>query len=99
MEKTRWPIILIIAIAGALYAGCGSAPMAPSPEVRQVLAPAGKLRVGLSAGTPGSMIRDPVSGETKGVGYELGNELARHLRVSFEPVILGGNPQVFDALK
>jgi polar amino acid transport system substrate-binding protein len=45
------------------------------------------------------MIRDPASGETKGVGYELGRELARHLGVSFEPVILAGNPQVLDALK
>lgn len=99
MAKTRRPIIPIIAIVGTLIAGCGSAPMAPSPEVRQVLAPSGKLRVGLSLGMPGSMIRDPASGETRGVGYELGKELARRLGVPFEPVILGGNPQVLEALK
>jgi polar amino acid transport system substrate-binding protein len=98
--KNTWrPIILIVTIVGAFVAGCGSALMAPSPETRQALAPSGKLRVGLSLGTPGIMIRDPASGETKGVGYELGKELARRLGVPFEPVIFGGNPQILEALK
>lgn len=99
MEKTLWPIILIITIVGPLVAGCGIAPMAPRSEVQQVLAPSGKLRVGLALGTPSSMIRDPASGETKGVGYELGQELARRLGVPFELVILGGNSQILEALK
>ena len=51
----------------------------PSSEVRQVLAPTGTLRVGLSLGTAGQMLRDTASGETKGVGYEMGKELARQL--------------------
>ena len=99
VKNTLRPIILIIPIVGALVAGCGSAPVTPSPEARRALAPSGKLRVGLSLGTPGMMIRDPASGETKGVGYELGKELARRLGVPFEPVILGGNPQILEALK
>ena len=99
MANTWWPIISIIAIAGPIVAGCGNTPMTPSSEVRQVLAPTGKLRVGLSFGTAGQMLRDAASGETKGVGYELGKELARRLGVPFEPVVLEGNPQVLEALK
>ena len=99
MANVWWPIISIFAIAGPIIVGCGSAPTVPGSEVRQVLAPTGTLRVGLSLGTAGQMLRDPASGETKGVGYELGKELARRLGVPFEPVILEGNAQVLEALK
>jgi len=37
---------------------------------------AGKLRIGLHSGTPTSIIGNPVSGNTKGVRFELGRELA-----------------------
>jgi len=60
---------------------------APTPEVRQALAPTGKLRVALQLGSPHNVIRDPVSGEMKGVGFDLGNELARRLGVAFEAVL------------
>ena len=90
--------MLLIAIIGSLAASCESAPTAPTAEVQQVLAPGGKLRVGLYPGSPGSMIRDPASGETKGIGYELGRELARRLGVPFEPVILPATPQILEAL-
>ena len=73
--------------------------MAPSAEVRQVLAPTGTLRVGLRQGTPGQMMLDPVTGEVKGVAYELGKEFARRLGVSFEVVVLEGNAQFLEALK
>jgi polar amino acid transport system substrate-binding protein len=96
MAGTRWRLV---ALVGALIAGCGIPPAAPGPDLRQVLAPGGTLRVGLSLGTPGSMIRDPASGETRGVGYELGVELARRLGARFEPVVFGGTPQILEALK
>ncbi len=99
MANIRWLTILIFAIAGPIIAGCGSAPTVPSSELRQVLAPTGTLRVGLSLGTAGQMLRDTASGETKGVGYEMGKEFARRLGVPFEPVILAGNAQVLEALK
>lgn len=51
------------------------------------MAPTGKLRVGLQLGSPHNAIRDPVSGEMKGVGFDLGKELARRLGVPFEPVL------------
>ena len=91
--------IPIIAIIGSLLAGCASTAIAPSQETRQILAPAGKLRVGLYPGTPTSILRDPASGESKGVGYELGKELARRLGVPFEPVVFSKNAEVLEAVK
>ena len=84
MRPTRW---LIAAGLGLLLAGCVSVNTAPTTEVRQALAPTGKLRVALQLGSPHNVIRDPVSGEMKGVGYDLGKELARRAGVPFEPVL------------
>ena len=70
-----------------------------SPEVRQVLAPTGKLRVGLYPGSPTSLIPAAAGGEPRGVGHDLGRELARRLGVSFEPVVFERNAQVMEAMK
>ena len=70
-----------------------------APEVRQALAPGGKLRVGVYPGSPTSMIRDRASGETKGLAYELGQEFARRLNIPFEPVEFTQIADVLDALK
>ena len=59
----------------------------PAPEVLETLAPAGKLRAALYLGGPTNVIVDPMTGEMSGVGYEIGEELARRLRVTYEPVI------------
>jgi len=99
MANTRWSIIPVIAIAGFLFAGCATTAEAPSPEVRQVLAPTGKLRAGLYPGTPTSIIPGSGSGEPKGVGYDLGKEFARRLRVPFEPVVFPKNADVLEAVK
>jgi polar amino acid transport system substrate-binding protein len=72
---------------------------APGPEERQDLAPAGRLRVGLYPGTPTSVVRDPSSGETTGVGHDLGRALARRAGVPFEPVVFAKNAEVLDAVK
>ena len=71
---------------GADYGLC-SHRYRPTPEARQALAPTGKLRVGLQLGSPHNVIADPVTGEMKGVGYDLGKELARRIGVPFEPVM------------
>ena len=99
MAKTWCPILSIIVIVGMITSACGSAPITPSAEVRQVLAPTGTLRVGLRQGTPGQMLLDPVTGEVKGVTYELGKEFARRLGVPFEVVALGGNAQFVEDRK
>jgi polar amino acid transport system substrate-binding protein len=52
----------------------------------QALAPTGKLRAALYLGGPTNVVEGP-SGEMKGVGYELGRELARRMGIPYEPVI------------
>ena len=70
-----------------------------SPQARQLLAPAGMLRVGLYAGSPTSMIADPMSGEVRGVGHDLGEEPAVRLGVAFEPVVFQRSADVLEAAK
>jgi polar amino acid transport system substrate-binding protein len=90
----------VAAIASAmLLTACASTASAPGPEVRQVLAPTGKLRVGLYPGSPTSMVRDPASGAPRGVAYDVGEHLAARLGVAFEPVVFASNAQLLDAAK
>ena len=99
MRTTHW---LMAAILGLLLIGCAGISTAPTPEARQALAPTGKLRVGLLLGDSTQVIRDSASGEMKGVGFDLGKELARRMSVPFEPVLThqsepfstAGNPAV-----
>jgi polar amino acid transport system substrate-binding protein len=58
----------------------------PTQDEMQALAPTGKLRAALYLGGPTNVVKNP-SGEMKGVGYELGKELARRMGVPYEPVI------------
>ncbi len=84
MRTIHW---VMTALLGLLLTGCAGISTAPTPEARQALAPTGKLRVGLQLGSPHNVIRDSVSGEMKGVGFDLGKELARRMGVPFEPVL------------
>ena len=97
MTSDRCLIILMMFALGV--AGCANAPLAPTPEVRKVLAPTGTLRLGLSLGTPGQMIRDTSTGEVRGIGYELGREFAKRLGVPFEVVVIQGNAQFLEAMQ
>lgn len=69
-----------------LVAACAVAPSDSGEAVRRALAPTGKLRVGLLS-VPVHAIRDPYSGELKGVSHDLGSELAARLGVPFEPIM------------
>jgi polar amino acid transport system substrate-binding protein len=75
------------AMLGLLVISRAASSSAPTQNARQALAPTGKLRVGLQLGSPHNVIRDSVSGEMKGVGFDLGRELARRIGVPFEPVM------------
>jgi polar amino acid transport system substrate-binding protein len=63
------------------------------------LAPTGKLRVGVYRGSPTSIIPGQTPADAKGVGYDLGRELARYLKIPFEPVIFPKNAEVLAAVK
>jgi polar amino acid transport system substrate-binding protein len=91
--------LLMTATLGALLSGCAGfrATTPPAPEVRQALAPTGKLRVALQQGNALNVTEDPVSGEIKGLGFELGKELARRIGVPFEPVLYPSIGSILDS--
>jgi polar amino acid transport system substrate-binding protein len=70
-----------------------------TPEIRQALAPSGKLRVGVYPGSPFSMVHDPVSGEMKGIAVELGKVLAMRLDVPYEQAEFRRPAEIYEALK
>lgn len=71
----------------------------PAPEVQKILAPTGSLRVGLYLGNPSSYLKDPITGQATGVGFELGRELARWLGVTFEEVVYPNNGAVLEGMR
>jgi polar amino acid transport system substrate-binding protein len=98
MNNIRRSISVIVAIA-ALLVACAALAAQSAADVRRVLAPSGKLRVGVYPGSPTSMIQDTSAGQRKGVTYDLGTELAKRLGVPFEPVVFQRVAEVVDALK
>lgn len=78
-----------------LVAGCAVAPPDQDAGIRRALAPTGSLRVGLIS-VPVHAIRDPYSGELRGVSHDLGSELALRLGVPFEPIMYP-NPTAYVA--
>jgi polar amino acid transport system substrate-binding protein len=94
--RIRWAAVFVAAIVVPLLNGCVGTSVAPGPELRKILAPTGKLRVGVYPGSPISMIQDPASGETKGVTFDLGKELAHRLGVPFDAVVF---PRLLDVVQ
>jgi polar amino acid transport system substrate-binding protein len=82
--------VALMLVAGSLIAA--------DLEPRQVLSPTGKLRAALYPGTPTSIV-DPQQTEPRGIGYELGKELARRLGVPYDPVVYPKNADVIEAMR
>lgn len=78
--------LLILASCGTVLWLPALAQSSPTKDEMQALAPTGKLRAALYLGGPTNVVKEP-SGEMKGVGYELGKELARRMGIPYEPVI------------
>ena len=83
-------IAALLAFAATAFAG--------DVDAKKILAPTGSLRAALYPGTPTSIL-DPKEREPRGVGYELGKELARQLNVPYEPVVYPKNADVQEAMK
>jgi polar amino acid transport system substrate-binding protein len=73
--------------------------MTVSPAAREVLAPAGKLRVGAFLGSPLSMVMDRNRGEMHGLSIDLGKALAKRLDVAFELASYQRIAEVLAAMK
>ena len=82
-----------------LIAGCAGVSSGSGREDRQALAPTGKLRVALYLGAPASIVRGAQLDESKGVGFDLGKELARRIGVPFEPVVYPSPGAIMGGLK
>lgn len=78
---------LLIAMNLLCVSVATSAQLSSSQDLLDSFAPTGKLRASLYLGGPTNVIVHPTTGEMKGVGYEIGKELARRLGISYEPVI------------
>jgi polar amino acid transport system substrate-binding protein len=87
----------VASVAAALLVYAAAA-LAADADAQKVLAPTGKLRAALYPGTPTSIL-DPKESEPRGVGYELGKELARRLGVPYAPVVFRNNADLLAAMK
>ncbi len=87
---------LLLILGAPALTGCTSTSSAPTAEIQHVLAPTGSLRVALYPGTPTSVLSQT---DLRGVGYDLGKELARRLKVPFQPIVLANNAEVLEAMK
>jgi feruloyl esterase len=88
--------LTLLLILGSALNGCASTSSHANSEVKRLLAPTGSLRVALYAGTPTSVLS---ASDLRGVGYDLGKELARRLGVPFEPLVFPKNADVLDAIR
>jgi polar amino acid transport system substrate-binding protein len=96
MLQLRVVYVLLAGFFG-VAASSGTA-HAQTTTVKEVLAPTGKLRVGVYAGSPISMVRGS-AGETHGLTFDLGQELARRLDVPFERVTYARIAEVIEGMK
>ncbi len=85
----------------AAFAGAAGAAPPPPPDAQVVaaLAPGGTLRIGVYPGSPTSLVRDPATGEARGVSVEVGRALAEQLGVPWTLVEFPRAAVVLDALK
>jgi len=96
MKRIPWLSAPLVAL---VIAGCAGVSGGPGLDERQALAPTGKLRVALYLGAPASIVRGATMDESKGVGFDLGKELARRIGVPFEPVVYPSPGAIIGGLK
>jgi polar amino acid transport system substrate-binding protein len=70
-------------IASLVFLALSALPSA-AENAKDVLAPTGRLRVGVYQGSPTSMVTDPKGGQIHGLTYDLGREFAKRLGVPVE---------------
>lgn len=68
-------------------------------SLTQILAPTGRLRVGLYPGSPGSLMVGDTPENNRGLGFELGRAFAQFIDVPFEPVIFPTNGEILARAK
>ncbi len=90
---------VLAALAAAPLAACMTRKRDPLADIRVLLAPSGRLHVGLVRGSPLSILGDPIIPDPRGVGYEMGRALAHRLDVPMAPVLLTRPSDVLTELR
>ena len=85
--------VAVVALALAVSIAGASA-----EDAQAILAPTGKLRVGVYFGSPTSLVRDGKTNEMHGLSFDLGKELAKRLNVPFEQVSYQRISEVLDGV-
>ena len=88
----------------ALLALCGAALLSacaipPPAALRSELAPTGTLRAAINFGNSILAVKDPATGEPRGVSVDLSRELARRLGVPVELITFSAAGKVVEAVK
>ena len=89
----------VVVPAGPVATAPVAAALQASAEARAALAPSGHLRVGVYAGSPTSLVRNPRTGERTGVALELGQLLAQQLGVPVQVQEYARVAEVIEAIK
>jgi polar amino acid transport system substrate-binding protein len=76
-----------------------SMPGAFAQDARGILAPIGKLRVGVYFGSPTSLVHNARTNENHGLSFDLGKELAKRLNVPFAQVQYQRISDVIEGMK
>lgn len=84
--------------SGGAAAPLAAAAPASAAQI-QALAPTGALRVGLYPGSPTSLLPGAAGQAPRGLGYAMGEALARQLGVPFKPVVFDKNADVLAAAR
>jgi polar amino acid transport system substrate-binding protein len=74
-------------------------PAMPATAAAAILAPSGKLRAAINFGNPILALKDPATGEPRGVSVDLARELGRRLGVPVELVHYTAAGKVVDGIK
>jgi polar amino acid transport system substrate-binding protein len=90
--KTRIVVVAAAMLVASAFGAFGQ-------DAREILAPTGKLRVGVYYGSPTSMVRDSKTNEVHGLSFDLGQELAKRLNVPFEQVTYQRISDVLEGMK
>src|SRR5262249_6326527 len=96
---------IVVALAVGLLAGVGivAAPVGPAQaqtqaaSVKEVLAPTGKLRVGVYLGSPTSMVKTGT--ETHGLAHDLGHAIGARVGVPVELMVFVRIAEVIEAME
>src|SRR6266571_2606978 len=101
MRRTACTLALILALGmavGIVELQIANGQQAPEPRIADLVR-AGKLRVGVGVVAPHWAIKDPQTGELRGVAVEIARALATRLGIELVAVEYPSPPAVLDGLK